>query len=208
MLVICIGTDMSAVCLCWHIPFQCKCLFWGKGKKDIIPTNKKKLKKTQFQHFSTACQLQCDLTFFFSVRKKQMWCAFVILKKTIRCSKVQMAFQTQERRSSPTYSMLRALLNQTAWKWATLSFQMMLIYHVGLCRCCSYRVLVYGSVDTAAQCLLTLHNPEGCPVLCLKHSSRFLFAGLQNGTMMVYGRNNSGKVLLKLLCSIDWLAIV
>ncbi|KAL3978599.1 hypothetical protein ACER0C_019661 [Sarotherodon galilaeus] len=53
------------------------------------------------------------------------------------------------------------------------------------------RVLVYGSVDTAAQCLLTLHNPEGCPVLCLKHSSRFLFAGLWNGTMMVYGRNNS-----------------
>ncbi|XP_067359448.1 rho guanine nucleotide exchange factor 10-like protein isoform X3 [Channa argus] len=53
------------------------------------------------------------------------------------------------------------------------------------------RILVYGSVDTAAQCLLTLHNPESCPVLCLKHSSGFLFAGLQNGTMMVYGRNNS-----------------
>uniref|UniRef100_A0A8D0AE56 Rho guanine nucleotide exchange factor 10 like n=1 Tax=Sander lucioperca TaxID=283035 RepID=A0A8D0AE56_SANLU len=52
------------------------------------------------------------------------------------------------------------------------------------------RILVYGSVDTAAQCLLTLHNPEGCPVLCLKHSSRFLFAGLRNGTMMVYGRND------------------
>ncbi|XP_035517757.1 rho guanine nucleotide exchange factor 10-like protein isoform X2 [Morone saxatilis] len=53
------------------------------------------------------------------------------------------------------------------------------------------RILVYGSVDTAAQCLLTLHNPEGCPVLSLKHSSRFLFAGLRNGTMMVYGRSNS-----------------
>ncbi|XP_029287640.1 rho guanine nucleotide exchange factor 10-like protein isoform X2 [Cottoperca gobio] len=53
------------------------------------------------------------------------------------------------------------------------------------------RILVYGSVDTAAQCLLTLHNPEGCPVLCLKHSSRFLFAGLRNGTMMVYGRKNN-----------------
>uniref|UniRef100_A0A7N6BPD4 DH domain-containing protein n=1 Tax=Anabas testudineus TaxID=64144 RepID=A0A7N6BPD4_ANATE len=53
------------------------------------------------------------------------------------------------------------------------------------------RIRVYGSVDTAAQCLLTLHNPEGCPVLCLKHSARFLFAGLRNGTMMVYGRNNS-----------------
>ncbi|XP_069567386.1 rho guanine nucleotide exchange factor 10-like protein isoform X1 [Brachyistius frenatus] len=53
------------------------------------------------------------------------------------------------------------------------------------------RVLVYGSVDTAAQCLLTLHNPEGCPVLCLKHSARFLFAGLRNGTLMVYGRSDS-----------------
>ncbi|XP_078026742.1 rho guanine nucleotide exchange factor 10-like protein isoform X2 [Epinephelus lanceolatus] len=53
------------------------------------------------------------------------------------------------------------------------------------------RILVYGSVDTAAQCLLTLHNPEGCPVLCLKHSSRFLFAGLRNGTVMVYGRGNN-----------------
>ncbi|XP_051270582.1 rho guanine nucleotide exchange factor 10-like protein isoform X2 [Dicentrarchus labrax] len=53
------------------------------------------------------------------------------------------------------------------------------------------RILVYGSVDTAAQCLLTLHNPEGCPVLSLRHSSRFLFAGLRNGTMMVYGRRNS-----------------
>uniref|UniRef100_UPI0037E7A7BF rho guanine nucleotide exchange factor 10-like protein isoform X1 n=1 Tax=Semicossyphus pulcher TaxID=241346 RepID=UPI0037E7A7BF len=53
------------------------------------------------------------------------------------------------------------------------------------------RVLVYGSVDTAAQCLLTLHNPEGCPVLCLKHSARFLFAGLRNGSVMVYGRSNN-----------------
>ncbi|XP_034442321.1 rho guanine nucleotide exchange factor 10-like protein isoform X4 [Hippoglossus hippoglossus] len=53
------------------------------------------------------------------------------------------------------------------------------------------RILVYGSVDTAAQCLLTLRNPEGCPVLCLKQSARFLFAGLRDGTMMVYGRSNS-----------------
>uniref|UniRef100_A0A3Q3Q3U4 DH domain-containing protein n=1 Tax=Monopterus albus TaxID=43700 RepID=A0A3Q3Q3U4_MONAL len=53
------------------------------------------------------------------------------------------------------------------------------------------RILVYSSVDTAAQCTVTLSNPEGCPVLCLRHSSRFLFAGLQNGTVMVYGRNNS-----------------
>ena len=93
-----------------------------------------------------------------------------------------------------------ALLNQTAWKRGTLSFQMTLIYHAGLCCFCSSSVLVYGSVDTAAQCLLTLHNPEGCPVLCLKHSSRFLFAGLRNGTMMVYGRSSRGKVPPRLLC--------
>lgn len=71
---------------------------------------------------------------------------------------------------------------------------MTLIYHVGLRCFCSCSILVYGSVDTAAQCLLTLHNPEGCPVLCLKHSSRYLFAGLRNGAVMVYGRSDSGKV--------------
>lgn len=75
---------------------------------------------------------------------------------------------------------------------------MTLIYLVGLCCFSSPSILVYGSVDTAAQCLLTLHIPEGCPVLCLKHSSSFLFAGLRNGTMMVYGRNNSGKCVLRL----------
>ncbi|XP_041639947.1 rho guanine nucleotide exchange factor 10-like protein isoform X5 [Cheilinus undulatus] len=53
------------------------------------------------------------------------------------------------------------------------------------------RILVYGSVDTAAQCLVTLQNPEGSPVLCLKHSTRFLFAGLRNGTVMVYGRSSN-----------------
>ncbi|XP_055016673.1 rho guanine nucleotide exchange factor 10-like protein isoform X1 [Boleophthalmus pectinirostris] len=53
------------------------------------------------------------------------------------------------------------------------------------------RVVVYGSVDTAAQCVLTLHDPEGCPVLCLKHSSLFLFAGMRNGTIKVYRRNHS-----------------
>uniref|UniRef100_A0AAV2M798 DH domain-containing protein n=1 Tax=Knipowitschia caucasica TaxID=637954 RepID=A0AAV2M798_KNICA len=56
------------------------------------------------------------------------------------------------------------------------------------------RVLVYGSVDTAAQCVLTLHNPEGCPVLCLKHSSHFLFAGLRNGTIKVYRRHQSDEL--------------
>ncbi|XP_051932912.1 rho guanine nucleotide exchange factor 10-like protein isoform X2 [Hippocampus zosterae] len=52
------------------------------------------------------------------------------------------------------------------------------------------RILVYGSVDTAAQCLVTLSNPRGCPVLCLKHSPCFLFAGLRDGTLMVYGRKS------------------
>ncbi|XP_041744356.2 rho guanine nucleotide exchange factor 10-like protein isoform X1 [Coregonus clupeaformis] len=55
-------------------------------------------------------------------------------------------------------------------------------------------ILVYGSVDTAAQCLLTMRNPQHCPVLCLKHSINFLFAGLRDGTMMVYGRSNGGEL--------------
>ncbi|XP_056129365.1 rho guanine nucleotide exchange factor 10-like protein [Lampris incognitus] len=55
-------------------------------------------------------------------------------------------------------------------------------------------IVVYGSVDTAAQCLLTLHNPNHCPVLCLKHSPSFLYAGLRNGTMMVYSRSNGGDL--------------
>ncbi|KAM4613432.1 rho guanine nucleotide exchange factor 10-like protein [Polymixia lowei] len=55
-------------------------------------------------------------------------------------------------------------------------------------------VLVYGSVDTAAQCLLTLRNPERCPVLCLKHSHSFLFAGLRDGSMMVYRRSDRGDL--------------
>ncbi|RXN02644.1 rho guanine nucleotide exchange factor 10 isoform X1 [Labeo rohita] len=54
-------------------------------------------------------------------------------------------------------------------------------------------ILVYGSVDTAAQCLLTFCNPEGCPVLCLKHSANFLFAGLSNGKVAVYNRKSGGQ---------------
>ncbi|KAJ8370958.1 hypothetical protein SKAU_G00109860 [Synaphobranchus kaupii] len=55
-------------------------------------------------------------------------------------------------------------------------------------------ILVYGSVDTAAQCLLTFRNPEGCPVLCLKHSANFLFAGLSDGTVMVYCRKDGAEL--------------
>ncbi|XP_067447266.1 rho guanine nucleotide exchange factor 10-like protein isoform X1 [Thunnus thynnus] len=47
---------------------------------------------------------------------------------------------------------------------------------------------VYSSVDTAVQCLLTLVNPDSRPVLCLKHSLSFLFAGLDNGKVAVYHR--------------------
>ncbi|KAM6981307.1 rho guanine nucleotide exchange factor 10-like protein [Aplochiton taeniatus] len=54
-------------------------------------------------------------------------------------------------------------------------------------------ILVYGSSDTAAQCLLTLRNP-GCAVLCLRHSPNFLFAGLRNGTLMAYGRRHGGDM--------------
>uniref|UniRef100_A0A4W5KIN5 Rho guanine nucleotide exchange factor (GEF) 10-like a n=1 Tax=Hucho hucho TaxID=62062 RepID=A0A4W5KIN5_9TELE len=55
-------------------------------------------------------------------------------------------------------------------------------------------ILVYGSVDTEAQCLLNLRKPHSCPVLCLKHCTNFLFAGLRDGTMTVYGRSNGGEL--------------
>uniref|UniRef100_A0A673YDY4 Rho guanine nucleotide exchange factor 10 like n=1 Tax=Salmo trutta TaxID=8032 RepID=A0A673YDY4_SALTR len=55
-------------------------------------------------------------------------------------------------------------------------------------------ILVYGSVNTEAQCLLNLRKPHSCPVLCLKHCTNLLFAGLRDGTMMVYGRSNGGEL--------------
>lgn len=67
-----------------------------------------------------------------------------------------------------------------------------------VCMCVfNYSILVYGSVDTAAQCLLTFQNPEGCPVLCLTHTDNFLFAGLTNGKVTVYGKKIAGKNLLE-----------
>uniref|UniRef100_A0A4W6CTD6 Rho guanine nucleotide exchange factor 10 like n=1 Tax=Lates calcarifer TaxID=8187 RepID=A0A4W6CTD6_LATCA len=52
---------------------------------------------------------------------------------------------------------------------------------------------VYSSVDTAVQCLLTLVNPDSCPVVCLKHSLSFLFAGLASGKVAVYQRKTGGE---------------
>ncbi|XP_061457991.1 rho guanine nucleotide exchange factor 10-like protein isoform X2 [Rhineura floridana] len=53
-------------------------------------------------------------------------------------------------------------------------------------------ILVYGSVDTGTQCLLTVKSPGRHPVLCLKHNPGHLFAGLQNGAIAVYGRTSGG----------------
>ncbi|XP_028920819.1 rho guanine nucleotide exchange factor 10-like protein isoform X3 [Ornithorhynchus anatinus] len=53
-------------------------------------------------------------------------------------------------------------------------------------------ILVYGSVDTGTQCLVTFKSPGLRPVLCLRHSSRHLFAGLQDGTVAAYPRNSGG----------------
>ncbi|NXK46300.1 ARGAL protein, partial [Chauna torquata] len=53
-------------------------------------------------------------------------------------------------------------------------------------------IAVYGSVDTGMQCLLTCKSPGTQPVLCLKHSPEYLFAGLQDGTVAAYPRNNGG----------------
>uniref|UniRef100_A0AAQ5ZFZ7 DH domain-containing protein n=1 Tax=Amphiprion ocellaris TaxID=80972 RepID=A0AAQ5ZFZ7_AMPOC len=55
-------------------------------------------------------------------------------------------------------------------------------------------ILVYGSVDTAVQCLLTLVNPDSCPVHCLKHSLSYLFAGLANGKVAVYHKKTGGEL--------------
>uniref|UniRef100_A0A8C3LDQ4 Rho guanine nucleotide exchange factor 10-like protein n=1 Tax=Chrysolophus pictus TaxID=9089 RepID=A0A8C3LDQ4_CHRPC len=51
-------------------------------------------------------------------------------------------------------------------------------------------IAVYSSVDTGTQCLLTCKSPGMQPVLCLKHSPEYLFAGLQDGTVAAYPRNN------------------
>ncbi|XP_075376918.1 rho guanine nucleotide exchange factor 10-like protein isoform X3 [Mycteria americana] len=53
-------------------------------------------------------------------------------------------------------------------------------------------IAVYGSVDTGTQCLLTCKSPSMQPVLCLKHSPEYLFAGLQDGTVAAYPRSNGG----------------
>ncbi|XP_075629748.1 rho guanine nucleotide exchange factor 10-like protein isoform X4 [Balearica regulorum gibbericeps] len=53
-------------------------------------------------------------------------------------------------------------------------------------------IVVYGSVDTGTQCLLSCKSPGMQPVLCLKHSPEYLFAGLQDGTVAAYPRSNGG----------------
>ncbi|XP_049327660.1 rho guanine nucleotide exchange factor 10-like protein isoform X2 [Astyanax mexicanus] len=55
-------------------------------------------------------------------------------------------------------------------------------------------ILVYGSMDTSTQCLLTIRNDVGCPVLCLKHAANFLFAGLRDGTLLIYERQAGGEL--------------
>eukprot|EP00062_Callorhinchus_milii_P012687 gi/632960267/ref/XP_007896095.1/ PREDICTED: rho guanine nucleotide exchange factor 10-like protein [Callorhinchus milii] len=54
-------------------------------------------------------------------------------------------------------------------------------------------VLGYGSVDMAAQCVFTCKSPGEVPVACLKHLLNFLFAGLQDGTMLIYSRTQEGS---------------
>ncbi|NWU87169.1 ARGAL protein, partial [Onychorhynchus coronatus] len=53
-------------------------------------------------------------------------------------------------------------------------------------------ILVYGSVDTGTPCLLTCKSPGMQPILCLRHSPEFLFAGLQDGTVAAYPRSSGG----------------
>ncbi|XP_068186264.1 rho guanine nucleotide exchange factor 10-like protein [Antennarius striatus] len=53
---------------------------------------------------------------------------------------------------------------------------------------------VYSSVDTTVQFLLSLLTPDGCPVLCIKHSLSYLFAGMANGTVAVYHRRTGERL--------------
>ncbi|KAK2898072.1 rho guanine nucleotide exchange factor 10-like protein isoform X2 [Channa argus] len=53
---------------------------------------------------------------------------------------------------------------------------------------------VYSSVNTAVQSLLTMVNPDSCPVRCLRHSLSFLFAGLANGKVAVYPRKTGERL--------------
>lgn len=71
-----------------------------------------------------------------------------------------------------------------------------LAYHCNV-SCCLPSIHVYSSVDTAVQCLLTLVNADSSPVLCLKYSLAFLFAGLANGKVAVYHRRTGGEISLQ-----------
>ncbi|NXC60941.1 ARGAL protein, partial [Aleadryas rufinucha] len=53
-------------------------------------------------------------------------------------------------------------------------------------------LLVYGSVDSGTLCLLSCKIPGMLPILCLRHSAEFLFAGLQDGSVAAFPRNKGG----------------
>lgn len=63
-------------------------------------------------------------------------------------------------------------------------------------RCCllCFSIHVHSSVDTAVETLQTLVTPDGCPVLCLRHSPSFLFAGLASGKVAVFQRGAGGEL--------------
>ncbi|NXX33020.1 ARGAL protein, partial [Nicator chloris] len=53
-------------------------------------------------------------------------------------------------------------------------------------------LLVYGSVDSGTPCLLRCRIPGMPPILCLRNSPEFLLAGLQDGNVAAFPRNNEG----------------
>lgn len=81
----------------------------GERKKTYSKI-KKKIDVSISAH-SKDCHLQFYLTFSSQTERNKQQCAFVILKKTIRYSKVQMGFQTWERQSGCTYTMLCSKVN-------------------------------------------------------------------------------------------------
>ncbi|XP_043917752.1 rho guanine nucleotide exchange factor 10-like protein isoform X2 [Protopterus annectens] len=53
-------------------------------------------------------------------------------------------------------------------------------------------IIIYGSVGTATQCLFMFVSPERQPVLCLKYTPSYFFAGYQDGTVAIYMRKKEG----------------
>lgn len=99
-----------------------------------------------------------------------------------------------EKKSSPFTVLTLKTTELTGTEVIKMIFSSLLyLYFVVFLIFCLCSILVYSSIDTAVQCLLTFMNPDSCAVLCLRHSHSVLFAGLANGKIALYHRGTEGK---------------